>query len=97
MSNSINGVGNSIIRDLTGAGNPRNTVGNDSKTQASQDEVALTDRAARLDSLIKLAQESPDVDAQKVAQMKASVDSGGHSVNHDRIAEQLIATESQLP
>jgi negative regulator of flagellin synthesis FlgM len=60
------------------------------------DSVRITDTASRLQSLEARVREASPVDAQRVEQVRQAVTDGTYQVNHERLAERLIAFEFGL-
>ncbi|MCB1742238.1 MAG: flagellar biosynthesis anti-sigma factor FlgM, partial [Gammaproteobacteria bacterium] len=64
---------------------------------ASDDSVALSERANRLASLAASVSNTPEVDQTKVDQMKQALKDGTFTVDRERIADQLMQRENELP
>jgi negative regulator of flagellin synthesis FlgM len=63
-------------------------------TQGSADRVSVTSEAARLQEIEEQLMAVPEVNAQRVAEIKAQIAAGTFDFNPQRIAEKLIAFES---
>lgn len=62
----------------------------------SADEVAFTDRAKLFSEAKGLADASDGIDYEKVAALKAQIESDTYEINYSRTAEKMIAFESAL-
>ena len=85
---------------LTPAGTPRTAAGDAPKVQPPAVEgeasakVVLSDAAAALRSATPSAK--ADFDAEKVDRIGKAIDSGSFKVNHEAIADKLIANAKEL-
>ena len=61
---------------------------------AHTDTVVLTDVAAQTQKAEKALAETPEVDQDKVKQIKASIADGSYQVNAELVAEKLVEFES---
>jgi negative regulator of flagellin synthesis FlgM len=61
---------------------------------ASADRVSVTSEATRLQEIEEQLMAVPEVNSQKVAEIKAAIAAGTFDFNPQRIAEKLIAFES---
>jgi flagellar biosynthesis anti-sigma factor FlgM len=59
-------------------------------------QVRLTDSAVQLAALEKALAQVPDVDLQRVAEIRASIDNGAYTVDSQRIATKLLELERSL-
>ncbi len=65
--------------------------------QAKQsDTVSLTNAAEQIQSLQKAVADSPVVDAERVASLKAAIADGSYTVDSAKVAQNLLNFESQL-
>lgn len=62
-------------------------------TQSSADRVSVTSEAARLQEIEEQLLAVPEVNSQKVAEIKAQIAAGTFEINPQRIAEKLISFE----
>ena len=102
MANDINinnpaGVLGTVARGLNSqaAGTERKSGENsEASSVASADRVSVTSEAARLQEIEEQLMAVPEVNSQKVAEIKAMIANGTFDFNPQRIAEKLIAFES---
>ncbi|WP_348673934.1 flagellar biosynthesis anti-sigma factor FlgM [uncultured Abyssibacter sp.] len=60
------------------------------------DSVTLSGQGANLNELVNVAQQTPDVDVQKVAAIREAIASGSYQVNAESIATKMAHMEWQL-
>lgn len=60
------------------------------------DQVKLSSRAQNLNKAMRLAQESPEIRAEKVGQLKTEVVSGNYQPDSRQIAEKLVQEDIDL-
>lgn len=60
------------------------------------DTVQLTDSAKLLERLEKSLASLPDVDSNRVAEVKAAIENGEYSIDADAIADAMILFEQSL-
>ncbi|MDY6981500.1 MAG: flagellar biosynthesis anti-sigma factor FlgM [Pseudomonadota bacterium] len=101
MANDINtsnaaSVLGTIARGLNApaAGTERKTSDSETPAVSSSDRVSVTSEAARLQEIEEQLMAVPEVNSQKVAEIKAMIANGTFDFNPQRIAEKLIAFES---
>jgi len=102
MANDINtnnpaGVLGTLTRGLHSptSGTERKTSDSEAAAPVSSaDRVSVTSEAARLQEIEEQLMAVPEVNSQKVAEIKAMIASGTFDFNPQRIAEKLIAFES---
>jgi negative regulator of flagellin synthesis FlgM len=58
--------------------------------------VQITDSARQLAALERAIREVPDIDENKVAQVRAAIAQGSYDVSPERIADKLIRMENEL-
>lgn len=58
--------------------------------------VSITDTAMRLAALERAVAAAPDIDAARVAELRAAIESGRYVVNAERIASRLLDLEQEL-
>ncbi len=102
MTNSIDPVVDGAFhrvadRRADGAGDGRSGSAAASGGEQSADKLDLTGRAQALRALEKELSKTPEFDASRVQEMKDALAGGRFEVNAERIAEKLLAMESQLP
>lgn len=68
----------------------------DSAGATRTDEVSLTDTATRLKSIEARISELPEVDQQRVAQIRELIDSGEYTIDARLIAQRLVQLEQAL-
>lgn len=64
---------------------------------APGEQVVLTDTAARLQAAERIIAETPEVDRQRIDQLRQSIADGSYQVDAGRTADKLLQFESQLP
>lgn len=62
----------------------------------SDDTVELTERAQLLERLEKSLETAPAVDSQRVAEIKAAIESGDYEINAESIADAMVRLERAL-
>ena len=102
MNNSIDSVVDGALHrtsDRRTAGTANDVPGKASAAESEQttDSLDLTGRAKELQSLQQDLAKSAEFDAARVSELKDSIANGQYQVNAERIAEKLLAVESQLP
>jgi negative regulator of flagellin synthesis FlgM len=65
-------------------------------TPVRQDTVELSDTARALKAADAQIANTPDVDSDKVARIKAAIDDGSYSIDAERVAEKMINFESMM-
>jgi len=68
----------------------------DTQTQASVDNVHITDSARQLANLEQAIRDVPEVDAQRVEALQQSIERGQYRVDSGRIADKLLQLEGDL-
>ncbi len=63
---------------------------------AAQDKVSLSAESGRVAALIELAENTPEIDSQRVQELKASVDSGAYPIDTQALAQRILATDRLL-
>jgi negative regulator of flagellin synthesis FlgM len=100
MANDINinnpsSVVSTLQRGVSGsASNAERKAAEALPLQSSTDRVSVTSEAARLQEIEEQLMSVPEVNAQRVAEIKAQIAAGTFDFNPQRIAEKLIAFES---
>lgn len=94
-SNPANVLG-TVARGLnnTAAGTERKASDSEAPAVSSADRVSVTSEAARLQEIEEQLMAVPEVNSQKVAEIKAMIANGTFDFNPQRIAEKLIAFET---
>jgi len=64
---------------------------------AKDDQVSLTDSAARLRELENEVSQLPMVDSKRVAEVQRSIATGGFQVNPSEVAENMLTLDKGLP
>lgn len=59
----------------------------------ARDNVQLSNEAQRLQRLEENIAQAPEVNEDKVAQIKAALADGSYSVNADRLADKILSSE----
>ncbi len=104
MNNSINsGLDNGLLRvsgqskattDKPAAGAAQ---GRDASATRPADQLDLTDRARSLKALEARIRSAPDVDNQRITELKQALKDGTYEINPARIADKLLALDDLLP
>jgi len=104
MNNSINtGLDNGLLRV---SGQSKATAdkaaadaakGKDTPGSRPADQLDLTDRARSLKAMEARIRSTPDVDNQRVAELKQALQDGTYEINPERIADKLLALDDLLP
>jgi negative regulator of flagellin synthesis FlgM len=76
------------------AGSERKTTDAEGPAVAGADRVSVTSEATRLQEIEEQLMAVPEVNSQKVAEIKAAIAAGTFDFNPQRIAEKLIAFET---
>ncbi len=105
MSIDINNIGNSrpentrrqdVNREAAESGKARSSEAkaevrsNENGVPARGENVSLSDAAKQLAQLENSIKELPEVDASRVAQIKAKIDSGEYQVNSESLAQKML-------
>jgi len=95
INNSSSMLG-SVARGLNSpaAGTERKPSESEAPAVSSADRVSVTSEASRLQEIEEQLMAVPEVNSQKVAEVKAMIANGTFDFNPQRIAEKLIAFES---
>jgi negative regulator of flagellin synthesis FlgM len=98
ISSSLNGLSSNTGSSKTTKQTSASESGRSSVSSGSvaQDSVKLTEQAQSLGSLQQKITDSPDTDDNKVASIKAAIDSGDYKINSDRIASKMLTQENAL-
>ena len=75
---------------------PVSAAGTDSSAGTAVDSVHITQSARSLAALSQLVQETPEIDAGRVAAAQQAIASGQYTVNPERIASRLLQLEQDL-
>ena len=90
------GRGNKVNNEQRNTTGP--TGGSDgaqpSVNQAPVDTVKISEAAMAVQSAAKELQSEPEVNSDRVAELKAAIDSGEYKVNAERVADRMLAFES---
>jgi len=89
-----------------GVNNPRSTTVDDknsaAKTSAgtasapASDKFSLTDDANQLQALQQMIADMPDVDKQRIAELRSAIENGEYQVDSQKLAQNMIDFEGQL-
>ncbi|MFL0796535.1 MAG: flagellar biosynthesis anti-sigma factor FlgM [Cellvibrionaceae bacterium] len=66
------------------------------QSKNSDDKVNLSSEAQVLAQLESQIKSTPDVDAERVAQIKAAVEGGTYEFNAERVAQRMLDADSQF-
>jgi negative regulator of flagellin synthesis FlgM len=75
---------------------PVNPAGTDSSSKPEADSVHITQSARSLAALSQAVQDSPDIDAGRVAAAQQAITVGTYSINPERIASRMLQLEQDL-
>lgn len=95
----INNIKSLVQPDLSSS---RNTSVRDNQSSAKtvnadrSDTVSLTSAAEQIQSLQQVVADSPIVDADRVASLKAAIADGSYVVDSAKVAQNLLNLEFQL-
>lgn len=67
-----------------------------SEKSSSNDKVSLTDTATQLQSLRQVISDSPEVNTDRVAALRAAIADGSYNVDSDALAQNLINSDNQF-
>ena len=65
---------------------------NSQTTTTAQDTVTRSEESNALDQIRQRVVDSPEIDTEKVARLRALVDSGEYTVDSAQVAEKILAT-----
>ncbi len=100
-----------MIRDINGLGGPRNTPTNTERgdkkaaespsaspapSQGSPDEVQLSNEAKTLQSLADKVNQLPEINIERVEQIKAALENGEYQIDNLILADKILNTEALL-
>ena len=103
MANRIKGLDGGSIG--SGSSNPIekirlstavNSASSESAPAAQTDSVHITQSARSLAALSQIVNDTPDIDAGRVAAVQQAIDSGQYTVSPERIAARLLQLEQDL-
>ena len=99
MSGKISGVSNSPPASAPSSAGARaaSTPSQTSGASSAADSVQITDTASHLVNLEQALSEVPVVNQGKVAVISEALAAGTYEISPDRIANQLLQFERQLP
>ncbi len=63
----------------------------------AQDRVILTEAASRLQDLQKIVTAAPEVDMQRVDQLRGAIADGSFQIDSNSVAQKLLQFEAALP
>lgn len=91
-----NGRGNRVSNEQQNtAGNAGGTgAAQPSVQQASADTVKISDAAQAIQGAAKSLESEPEVNSDRVAELKAAIDSGDYKVDAERVADRMLAFDS---
>ena len=81
------------------AGNAKRTAtagSGDAQPTPGGDEVSLTDTVTRLKSIEARIQELPDVDRERVEELRRQIDAGEYQIDTKLVAQRLVQLEQSL-
>lgn len=99
--NDIFGTGKLYGQNRVGSGQPGEVSGTardgkSGRTGGSSDTVTLSGDAKLFSQAVRDAQEAPEVRADRVAELKAQVESGEYQPDSHKIAEKMLLAEIDL-
>jgi negative regulator of flagellin synthesis FlgM len=78
------------------AGDKRSAGSNSAETSTATDKVSLTDTATQLQSLQQKISDAPEVNEQRVADIKAAIADGSYNVDSQKLARNMIDFEGNF-
>lgn len=103
INNVLRGVGNTVNKGLTNLDNntARKTDGKTPDTEVAtvannEEKVTLTSAASRLGQLAQQGSARSEVNAERVAKLRAALEEGNYRPNPASIAARLMAFERQI-
>lgn len=103
--NAPNGAGNTSRTSQTGTASVRHEAGAQSvrgaseapeqKQPATESSVKLSEQAQQLNAIEERLRQLPEVDSERVAQIRQAVADGSYKPDSSRIADKLLALESR--
>ena len=72
------------------------TAATPAKQSGSKDTFELSETAQALKKADAIIANSPDVDVDRVASLKAAIADGSYEIDYNSVAEKLLGFESQL-
>lgn len=102
--NNINGLNGQTTQRSGDSGKPaastnateRDSAQANAPAPSATDSVSLTDKAAQLQRVEASLADRPEVDNDKVAAIRQSIENGSYKVDAGRIADKLLQFESSL-
>lgn len=91
----LNASRNLTARDNRSA-EPAQSQSVPTSTVGGSDKVSLTDTAGQLQSLQKIITELPEVNSDRVAELRAAIADGSYKVDATELAQNMINFENQL-
>jgi negative regulator of flagellin synthesis FlgM len=90
------GPGSSNPIETIRVATPVNPAGTDSTSNTQADSVHITQSARSLTALSQAVQDTPDIDAGRVAAAQQAIVAGTYTINPERIASRLLQLEQDL-
>lgn len=87
--NRVNNEQQNTTGTTGGAGSAQPSV-----NQGIADTVKISDAAQAIQSAVNELKSEPEVNSDRVAELKAAIDSGEYKVDADRVADRMLAFES---
>lgn len=69
---------------------PTNSIKNKEITAKNSDDMQVSTEGKYLSQIIALAKQAPDIREEKVAQIRASIQSGKYNVSAEEVAEKIV-------
>ncbi|WP_439134124.1 flagellar biosynthesis anti-sigma factor FlgM [Pseudomaricurvus sp.] len=92
-NNILSSSGNAKGR-VDGNASSKNNAAESQAQNTPKPEVSLSSQAQQLSQLESKIQATPDVDTQRVADIKQAIADGTYEINPDRIAESMLAQDN---
>ncbi len=89
-------TGDNQVRGIQRDENRAEDRGPRADTSASSDKVSLTSTAAKLKALEQKLATQPDVDMDKVSQVKSAISDGKYTVDPHKIADKMMSFEEKF-
>lgn len=90
----LNSTRNIKTRDANNSTQAQDVAEQTSTT--NNDKVSLTDTATQLQSLRQVIADSPEVNADRVAELRAAIANGSYTVDSEALAQNFIKSENQF-
>lgn len=94
--NNTTGAAGTRSQRAQSAENAADSTQQNTNSKDSGEMVNLSSEAQILAQLEAQVKQAPDVDAERVASIKAAIDSGTYQFDAERVAQRMLDSDSQL-